>query len=292
MTDLAQDVAALAVSPARAALRRFRRNGLAVVSTFLLLLICLACFVVPWVLPFSGADADFANLSAPMDLFSAHPFGTDDLGRDLLVRVLEGGQVSLMLGIFGAVVAVIVSVSYGATAGYVGGKVDMLMMRTVDVMLSTPFMFLVILINVMLGQTNASLFVAVIIGLWLTPAMIARAQAVRLRNQEFILAAQAGGMTGGRIIRTHVIPNSLNVVIVYSSLLVLEAILAESFLSFLGLGVQPPNASWGTLISEGAQQLETDARLLLLPGALLTLTLLCLNYITDGLRDAFDPNDR
>lgn len=292
MTDLAQDVAALAVSPARAALRRFRRNGLAVVSTFLLLLICLACFVVPWVLPFSGADADFANLSAPMDLFSAHPFGTDDLGRDLLVRVLEGGQVSLMLGIFGAVVAVIVSVSYGATAGYVGGKVDMLMMRAVDVMLSTPFMFLVILINVMLGQTNASLFVAVIIGLWLTPAMIARAQAVRLRNQEFILAAQAGGMTGGRIIRTHVIPNSLNVVIVYSSLLVLEAILAESFLSFLGLGVQPPNASWGTLISEGAQQLETDARLLLLPGALLTLTLLCLNYITDGLRDAFDPNDR
>ena len=188
--------------------------------------------------------------------------------------------------------AVIVSVSYGATAGYVGGKVDMLMMRAVDVMLSTPFMFLVILINVMLGQTNASLFVAVIIGLWLTPAMIARAQAVRLRNQEFILAAQAGGMTGGRIIRTHVIPNSLNVVIVYSSLLVLEAILAESFLSFLGLGVQPPNASWGTLISEGAQQLETDARLLLLPGALLTLTLLCLNYITDGLRDAFDPNDR
>jgi oligopeptide transport system permease protein len=280
------------VSPVRAALVRFAHNRLAIVGCIVIALICVSCFAVPPLLPYSGADADFANLSAPVDLLSLHPFGTDSLGRDLLVRVLEGGRVSLLLGFFGAIVSIIVSVCYGAVAGYLGGKTDALMMRAVDILLSTPFMFLVILINLMLGKTNASLFVAVVIGLWLTPSIIARSQAVSLRSREFIDAARTGGMSSGEIIITHIIPNSINVVIVYSSLLVLEAILTESFLSFLGLGVQPPDASWGTLISEGARQLETDPRLLLLPGAFLALTLLSLNYITDGLRDAFDPNDQ
>ncbi len=288
--QLDQDVRG--ISPLRASWLRFSRNRLAVASCGVMALICLMCFALPLCFPFTGNDADFANLSAPVNLASIHPFGTDDLGRDLFLRTLEGGRMSLLLGFFGAIVSVVVSVCYGAVAGYLGGKIDALMMRTVDVLLSTPFMFLVILINLMLGRTNASLFLAVVIGLWLTPSIIARSQAVSLRNREFIYAARAGGMSSAQIIVQHVIPNSVNVVIVYSSLLVLEAILTESFLSFLGLGIQPPNASWGTLIAEGAQQLESDPRLLILPGAFLALTLLSLNYITDGLRDAFDPNDR
>jgi oligopeptide transport system permease protein len=282
----------IGLSPFRASLHRFAANRLAVASSVLLLLIALVCFVGPFFFPFSAEDADFDNLSAPIDLFSAHPFGTDDLGRDLLVRVLDSGRVSLSLGFVGALVSVIISVLYGASAGYLGGRTDDLMMRSVDILLSVPFMFLAILINVMLGKNNTSLFIAVVVTLWLTPAVIARGQAVSLRNREFVEAARAGGMTSFQIILRHIAPNSVNVVIVYSSLLVLETILTESFLSFLGLGVQPPAASWGTLIADGAQKIETDPRLLLLPGAFLAAVLFCLNYITDGLRDAFDPNER
>lgn len=284
------------ISPFKASLRRFARNRLAVVSCFVLLFVVLACYVGPYLFPFTSDDADFENMSAPIDLFSMHPFGTDDLGRDLLIRVLEGGRVSLGLGFFGAIVSVIISVIYGATAGYLGGRTDNIMMRIVDILLSVPFIFLVIIINVALGDwlnaPNLSLFIAVVITLWLTPAVIARSQAVALRNREFIEAARAGGMTSWQIITRHIAPNSINVVIVYSSLLVLEVIVTESFLSFLGMGVQPPAASWGTLVNDGAAYMETDARLLLLPGGLLALVLFCLNYITDGLRDAFDPNER
>ncbi len=280
----------------RASLHRFTQNRLAVLSLGVLALIVVACFAGPYLMPFSLDDADFDNISAPVNLFSIHPFGTDDLGRDLLLRVLDGGQVSLALGFLGAIASVLISVVYGAAAGYLGGRVDSLMMRAVDILLSVPFMFLVIMINVSLGDwlgmRNLSLFIAVVVTLWLTPAVIARGQAVSLRNREFVEAARAGGMSSWQIIWQHVAPNSINVVIVYSSLLVLEAILTESFLSFLGIGVQAPAASWGTLISDGAKNLETDARLLLLPGAFLALTLFCLNYITDGLRDAFDPNER
>ncbi|WP_374655443.1 ABC transporter permease [Dongia sp.] len=300
MSDLAEAAPVTApqrgLSPFRASLYRFSRNRLAVVSFGILLLIIFGCFVVPHFMPYTAEDADFENLSAPVDLFSLHPFGTDDLGRDLLLRVLDGGQVSLALGFVGALASVLISVVYGATAGYLGGRIDDLMMRFVDILLSVPFMFLVIMINVslgdLLGMKNVSLFIAVVITLWLTPAVIARGQAVSLRNREFVEAARAGGMSSWQIIWQHVAPNSVNVVIVYSSLLVLEAILTESFLSFLGIGVQAPAASWGTLISDGARELETDARLLLLPGGFLALTLFCLNYITDGLRDAFDPNER
>jgi len=282
----------IGLSPFRASLRRFTANHLAVVSSFVLLFIAFACFVSPFFFPFGADDADFDNLSAPIDLLSAHLFGTDDLGRDLLLRVLVSGRVSLALGFFGAVVSVFISVLYGATAGYLGGRIDDLMMRSVDILLSVPFIFLAIVVNVMLGKNNTSLFIAVVVTLWLTPAVIARGQAVSLRNREFIEAARAGGMTSFQIILRHIAPNSVNVVIVYSSLLVLETILTESFLSFLGLGVQPPAASWGTLIAEGAQKIETDPRVLLLPGAFLAAVLFCLNYITDGLRDAFDPNER
>jgi len=279
-------------SPFMASWRRFRRNGLALGSLLVMVAIVLACYLGPLFFPFGPDDADFENINAPIDLFSPHLFGTDDFGRDLLLRVLTSGRVSLAVGFVGALVAVLVGVVYGAASGYVGGRTDNLMMRAVDVLYGIPYVFLVILINLLFGRSVTALFLSIAAVLWLTPAVIARGQAVSLRNREFVEAARAGGMTEGQIILRHIVPNSLNVVIVYSSLLVLEVIIAESFLSFLGLGVQPPAASWGTLIDEGSTKLETDVRVLLLPGAFLTATLFCLNFIADGLRDAFDPNER
>ena len=287
-----ESAASIGQSPLKASWRRFSRNQLAVVSMIILALIAAACFVGPLVFPYDPQFADFENISAPMDLFSVHPFGTDELGRDLLLLVLDGGQVSLAVGFVGAFVAVLIGVVYGATAGYIGGRFDNFLMRTVDVLYGIPYFFLVVLINIVVGRTTGGLFVSIVVVLWLTPAVIARGQAVSLRHREFVDAARAGGMTEGQIIRHHIVPNSMNVVIVYSSLLVLEVMLTESFLSFLGIGIQPPAASWGSLIEDGASNLETDLRLLLLPCSFLVVTLFCLNFIADGLRDAFDPNER
>lgn len=287
------DVAAsVGQSPFKASWRRFSRNKLAVGSMIILALITFACFAGPLFFPFDPDDADFDNIAAPIDLFSLHPFGTDEFGRDLLLRVLVGGQVSLAVGFVGALAAVVIGVVYGATAGYIGGGLDNFLMRTVDVLYGIPYFFLVVLINLLVGRTIMGLFVSIVVVLWLTPAVIARGQAVSLRHREFVDAARAGGMTEWQIIRQHIVPNSLNVVIVYSSLLVLEVIITESFLSFLGLGIQPPASSWGSLIDTGARAIETDPRLLMLPGAFLAATLFCLNFIADGLRDAFDPNER
>jgi oligopeptide transport system permease protein len=279
-------------SPFKASWRRFSRNKLAVGSMIILALITLACFAGPLLFPFGPEEADFDNIAAPIDLFSPHPFGTDEFGRDLLLLVLDGGQVSLAVGFVGALVAVLIGVVYGATAGYVGGAFDSVLMRTVDVLYGIPYFFLVVLINIVVGRTTGGLFASIVVVLWLTPAVIARGQAVSLRHREFVDAARAGGMSEGQIILHHIVPNSLNVVIVYSSLLVLEVMLTESFLSFLGLGIQPPAASWGSLIEDGAATMETDLRLLLLPCGFLVVTLFCLNFIADGLRDAFDPNER
>jgi oligopeptide transport system permease protein len=283
---------AVGLSPLKASWRRYSRNRLAVGSMLVLIAITLACFAGPLLFPYSSDDFDTDNVSAPIDLFSLHPFGTDDFGRDLLLRVLEGGQVSLAVGFFGALAAVAIGVIYGAVAGYVGGRLDNMLMRTVDVLYGIPYFFLVVLINIVFGRTVIGLFASIVVVLWLTPAVIARGQAVSLRHREFVDAARAGGMTEWQIIRYHIVPNSLNVVIVYSSLLVLEVIVTESFLSFLGLGVQDPATSWGSLIDNGASNLETDVRLLLLPCGFLVATLFCLNFIADGLRDAFDPNER
>jgi len=299
MSDLAAGTAppleaapVVGLSPFKASWRRFSRNKLAVGSMVILALIGIACYGGPWLFPFGPEDADFDNISAPVKLFSLHPFGTDEFGRDLLLRVLDGGQVSLGVGFVGAFAAVIIGVIYGATAGYVGGRLDNVLMRTVDVLYGIPYFFLVVLINLVVGRTTAGLFVSIVVVLWLTPAVIARGQAVSLRHREFVDAARAGGMTEWQIILQHIVPNSLNVVIVYSSLLVLEVIITESFLSFLGLGIQPPASSWGSLIDTGARAIENDPRLLLLPGSFLAATLFCLNFIADGLRDAFDPNER
>jgi oligopeptide transport system permease protein len=280
------------LSPLQLSWRRFCRNRLALASMVVLVLIALACFCGPWLFPFSADDADFDNIAAPISLFSTHPFGTDEFGRDLLLRVLEGGQVSLAVGFVGALASIAIGMAYGSASGYIGGHLDNLLMRAVDVLYGVPYFFLVVLINLLFGRTTLGLFASIVVVLWLTPAVIARGQAVSLRTREFVDAARAGGMTEWAIIRHHIVPNTLNVVIVYSSLLVLEVIITESFLSFLGLGIQAPASSWGSLIESGARAIETDLRLLLLPGGMLVATLFCLNFLADGLRDAFDPNER
>jgi oligopeptide transport system permease protein len=271
---------------------RFRQNRLAMVSLWILALIVLGCFLGPLAFPFNGEDADFDNIGAPIEFFSLHPFGTDDFGRDLLVRVLEGGRVSLTIGFLGALVAGGIGVLYGAVAGYVGGRADGLMMRIVEILYGFPYVILVILLSLLFGGGNVALFAAIVFTLWLTPAVIVRAQAQSLAHKEFVEAARAGGMTSRQIVLEHIVPNCLSIVIVYGSLLVPEVILSESFLSFLGIGIKEPQASWGNLIQTGTSAMDTDLRLLLLPGILLALVLFCLNFIADGLRDAFDPNDR
>jgi len=294
--DLPDIVAEAPSDPPESALaqqfRRFRRNRLAMAGVLVLTLIVLACFLGPYAFPFTGADADFDAIGQGIDLFSAHPFGTDDFGRDLLVRVLEGGRVSLTIGFLGALTAGVIGVLYGAIAGYAGGRTDAWMMRAVEVLYGFPYVILVILLSLLLGGGNLALFAAIVFTLWLTPAVIVRAQAQALSRREFVEAARAGGMTGAQIVVTHIVPNTLSVAIVYGSLLVPEVILAESFLSFLGIGIKEPQASWGNLIQIGTSAMTTDLRLLLLPATLLATVLFCLNFIADGLRDAFDPNDR
>jgi oligopeptide transport system permease protein len=200
--------------------------------------------------------------------------------------------VSLAIGFLGAVTAGGIGVIYGAVAGYAGGRVDRVMMGAVEVLYGFPYVILVILLSLLLGGGNVALFAAIVFTLWLTPAVIVRAQAQSLAKREFIEAARAGGMRPASIVFTHVMPNCASVVIVYGALLVPEVILSESFLSFLGIGIKEPAASWGNLIETGTAAMSTDLRLLLLPGGLLAVVLFCLNFIADGLRDAFDPNER
>lgn len=292
MSDLTLRVASQSHSPLSEQFRRFRSNGLAMVSLVVIGAIILACFVGPYFFAFTGEDADFDYISAPIDFASAHWFGTDEYGRDLLVRVLEGGRVSLTIGFLGAFVAGVIGVIYGAVAGFVGGRTDGLMMRLVEILYGFPYVILVILLNILFGGGNIALFAAIVFTLWLTPAVIVRGVAQSLAKREFVEAARATGMTRLQIIFEHIVPNCISIVIVYGSLLVPEVILSESFLSFLGIGIKEPQASWGNLIEAGTGAMATDLRLLLLPGILLAVVLFCLNFIADGLRDAFDPNER
>ena len=219
-------------------------------------------------------------------------FGTDANGRDLLTRTLLAGRVSLAIGVLATAVAILIGVLYGAVAGYVGGRVDALMMRIVDVLYSLPFIFFVIMLVVFFGRNFLLMFVAVGAVEWLDMARIVRGQTLSIKQQEYVLAAQALGVSSAGVIRRHVVPNTLGPVAVYTTLLVPRVILLESFLSFLGLGVQEPLTSWGVLIAEGAKNIQDAAYMLVFPSIFLVLTLLSLNFIGDGLRDALDPRDR
>jgi oligopeptide transport system permease protein len=219
-------------------------------------------------------------------------FGTDSNGRDLLTRTLIAGRVSLAIGLLATVVAIVIGVLYGSTSGYLGGRVDLLMMRVVDVLYSLPFMFFVIMLVVFFGRNFILMFLAVGAVEWLDMARIVRGQTLSIKRQEYVQAAEALGVTTNGILKRHVIPNTLGPVVVYMTLLVPKVILLESFLSFLGLGVQEPMTSWGVLISEGARNIQGSTWMLIFPSVFLVTTLFCLNFIGDGLRDALDPKDR
>ncbi|MDO9925926.1 oligopeptide ABC transporter permease OppC [Glaesserella parasuis] len=272
--------------------RRFFRNKAAVSSLIILFFVVLFITFAPMLMPFSYEDTDWNMMSAAPDFASGHYFGTDASGRDLLVRIAMGGRISLMVGIAGALIAVVIGTTYGAISGYVGGKVDMVMMRLLEILGSFPFMFFVILLVTFFGQNILLIFVAIGMIAWLSLARIVRGQTLSLKNKEFIEAAIVCGVPKRQIICKHIIPNVLGIVVVYASLEVPALILFESFLSFLGLGTQEPMSSWGALLSDGAAQMETSPWLLAFPAFFLCLTLFCFNFIGDGLRDALDPKDK
>jgi oligopeptide transport system permease protein len=266
---------------------RLRKNKLAVTGLLFLLLECAVFAGTPWLAPYGFETQDLTNtLSAPSGV---HWFGTDTLGRDLFTRVLYGGRISLLVGLLASFVSVLIGVLYGATAGFIGGKLDSLMMRVVDVLYALPFIFLVIILMVYFGRNIVLLFVALGFTQWLTMARIVRGQVISLRQKEYVDAAKTMGVTRFRIVLRHLIPNSLGPVIVYLTLTVPTVVLEEAFLSFLGLGVQAPMASLGTLISGGVEVMEIAPWLLLFPAMTLSITLFSLNFLGDGLRDALDP---
>jgi oligopeptide transport system permease protein len=271
---------------------RLRRNRAAVASLAMLVVIALLAVFAPLLSPYPFDEVDFEAIRLPPDLANAHWFGTDANGRDLFVRTLYGARVSLMVGLAATSVSLVIGVAYGAIAGYLGGRIDSLMMRFVDILYALPFMFFVILLTVVFGRHIVLIFVAIGAVEWLTMARIVRGQALSIKRREFIEAALAGGVSAPRIIRRHIIPNSIGPVIVYATLTIPQVILVESFLSFLGLGVQEPYTSWGVLISEGAAQMESAPWMLIFPALFLATTLFCFNFLGDGLRDALDPKDR
>lgn len=280
------------LSPWQQAWRRLSRNKAAMFSLILLFVIVFTCLFLTAISPWELDQVDWDNIGTAPDFTTQHYFGTDANGRDLFVRTLQGGRISLMVGLLATAVSFIIGILYGAIAGYTGGKTDALMMRFVDVLYALPFMFFVILLTVYFGRSIWLIFIAIGAVEWLTMARIVRGQSLSLKQRSFVEAARVTGASHFSIIKRHIIPNTLGPVIVYATLTVPQVILFESFLSFLGLGVQEPMTSWGVLIADGAQQMESAPWMLLYPATFLAVTLFCLNFIGDGLRDALDPKDR
>jgi oligopeptide transport system permease protein len=270
----------------RDAWHRLAKNKMAAVSAVILAVLSLASVLAPWIAPYSYEEQNLALHASPPR--PGHWLGTDALGRDQLTRLLYGGRVSLMVGIVATGVALVIGVTYGAISGFYGGAVDVVMMRTVDIIYALPFTIFVILLMVFFGRDIRLLFVAIGAVEWLTMARIVRAQVQSLQKQEFIEAARALGLRRRRIIFVHMLPNVLGPIIVYATLTVPAVMLLEAFLSFLGLGVQPPMSSWGAMIKDGADRMEECPWLLIAPGVTLASTLFCLNFLGDGLRDALD----
>ncbi|MBC3615902.1 MULTISPECIES: oligopeptide ABC transporter permease OppC [Vibrio] len=269
---------------------RFMRNKAAMASLCVLCFITLLVVFGPMLANFSYDETDwYAMHAAPS---ATHWFGTDALGRDLFVRTLIGGRISLMVGIMGAFVAVLIGTLYGAASGFIGGRTDRVMMRVLEILYAIPFMFLVIVLVTFFGRNIVLIFVAIGAIAWLDMARIVRGQTLSLRSKEFIEAAHVCGVSQWRIITRHIVPNVLGIVAVYSTLLIPSMILTESFLSFLGLGVQEPMTSWGALLQEGANTMEVAIWQLIFPATFMIVTLFCFNYVGDGLRDALDPKDR
>lgn len=274
------------------ALRRLFSNKAALVSMFVFAFIVLAAFIGPYFLPWGYSQVDWTAFRSPPDIEKGHFFGTDQNGRDLLARTLSGTQMSLAVAFVATMVSVIIGVVYGAIAGYFGGRVDALMMRFVDVMFALPYILFVIILVVIFGRNPLLLFAAIGLVEWLTMARIVRGQTLALKEKEFVEAARAGGAGPFTIIMRHIVPNLTGPVVIYATLTIPEIIIVESFLSYIGLGIQEPQTSLGTLISNGAPVSEVLPWLLYFPAGVLVVMLLCLSYIGDGLRDALDPKDR
>lgn len=274
------------------ALRRLFNNKAALVSIFVLVAIVLFALVGPYLLPWSYDKVDWSAIRKPPDWAKGHYFGTDQNGRDMLARTLQGTQMSLLVAAVATFVSVVIGILYGAIAGYFGGKIDAVMMRFVDIMYALPYILFVIILVVIFGRSPVLLFVGIGCLEWLTMARIVRGQTLSIKQREFIEAAKAGGAGPFTIIFRHIVPNLTGPVVIYATLTVPEIILTESFLSYLGLGVQEPQTSLGTLISDGAPVAEALPWLLFTPAAILVVMLLCLSYLGDGLRDALDPKDR
>lgn len=272
--------------------RRLRAYPAALVSALLLVIIAGACIVGPLWLPHDPAALDWDHFAVPPGTAHGHYLGTDSIGRDILARTLDGGRMSLMVGLLATLVSLVIGVSWGAVAGFVGGRVDSIMMRIVDVLYALPFMFFVILLMVFFGRHLVLIFIAIGAINWLDMARIVRGQTLALKHRPFIDAARLGGSSTVRIIARHIVPNLLGVVVVYVTLTIPQVILFESFLSFLGLGVQEPQASWGSLVNDGAREMELAPWALLVPATMLAVTLFCFNFLGDGLRDALDPRQR
>ena len=269
------------------AYRRLVQNKAAMVGGIILIILILCAVFAPLIAPYSYSYQDL-NLGASKPSWD-HLLGTDAMGRDLLSRILYGARISLMVGFVATSVALVIGVSWGIIAGYFGGRVDSIMMRIVDVLYGLPFIIFIILLMVIFGRNLWLLFGAIGAVEWLTMARIVRGQVIGLKNQEFVLAAQAMGVSNLSMFRKHLFPNILGPIAVYATLTIPQVMLLESFLSFLGLGIQPPMSSWGTLIKDGVESMEEYSWLLIYPGLTFTITLFALNFFGDGLRDALDP---
>lgn len=269
------------------AIARLKKNKMSMIGLFVILFMVVIALLTPWIAPYSYEEQNLdLGASAPS---AAHWLGTDTLGRDQLTRIMYGSRISLMVGFIATAVALTIGVLWGAIAGFIGGRVDAVMMRIVDALYALPFTIFIILLTVIFGSSMLLLFLAIGAVEWLTMARIVRGQVLSIKRQEFVEAAISMGLSPWRIITRHLIPNVLGPVIVYTTLTIPSVILLESFLSFLGLGIQPPASSWGSLISGGVETMEEYPWLLIFPGLVLTITLFSLNFLGDGLRDALDP---
>tara|TARA_B100001996_G_scaffold52428_1_gene37405 strand:- start:521 stop:1420 length:900 start_codon:yes stop_codon:yes gene_type:complete len=273
------------------AFKRLIKNKASLSGLLILSIITLLSVFGPYFLKFDFYETDWNSIYLPPNFESGHYFGTDGNGRDLLVRVLYGGRLSLTIGIIATLVSVLIGVTYGTISGFFGGKLDITMMRIVEILYAMPYLIFVIILMVIFGRNIYLLFLAIGAVEWLTMARIVRGQTISIKEKEFIEASRSLGQSSAFIILKHIIPNLAGTIIVYITLMVPSVIILESFLSFLGLGVQEPLTSWGVLISEGSRDMETAWWLLIFPGLFMVLTLASLNFIGDGLRDALDPKD-
>ena len=272
---------------------RLRSNGVVLAAATLIVLVALLAIGGPALSPYADDSLDWQHLAIPPCFDASHWFGTDRLGRDLFVRTLHGVRLSLVISLLSSAVSLVIGVSWGAIAGYVGGRTDNCMMRFVDVLYSLPYLFIVIILTTVFERGSLTVLLVAIgaVG-WLTTARIVRGQTLALKRREYVEAARAAGLGTPGIIARHIVPNLMGSVIIYATLTIPQMITFESFLSFLGLGVQEPLASLGSLINDGAQEMQSAPWMLLVPALFLITLLVCFNLIGDGLRDALDPRDR